>query len=470
MQPNNIQTTVTVDGMHCTRCESRIEAALEQIPGVVEVHANYVKSQVLITYDPGLVDLNKIAAAIEKMGYVLNDPGNIKPSDKLTKTQWLGIGILILALYLVLNKTEGFGFLPEINQNMGYGILFVVGLITSIHCLGMCGGINLSQCTGYQIQSREQSKKAAILPSFQYNAGRVISYTLIGGLAGALGSVVTFSGTARGSVAIIAGIFMAVMGLNMLNVIPGLRRFNLRMPKQLGYFVNKNKQRGPFFVGLINGLMPCGPLQAMQLYALGTGSFAVGAASMMFFSLGTVPLMFGLGAVTSFLSGRFQQRMLQVSGVLVITLGILMLSRGLSLSGIQMAYASSGQTASTSIAEIKDDVQVVTTTMESGRYTPIIVQKGIPVKWTIKADARDLNGCNNPVTIPEYGIEKTLQPGDNVIEFTPQEEGPVVYTCWMGMIRSTINVVPDVASASEDDIAPAGSSGGSAGCGCCQVN
>jgi plastocyanin domain-containing protein len=133
--------------------------------------------------------------------------------------------------------------------------------------------------------------------------------------------------------------------------------------------------------------------------------------------------MFGLGAVTSFLSGRFQQRMLQVSGVLVITLGILMLSRGLSLSGIQMAYASSGKTASTSIAEIKDDVQVVTTTMESGRYTPIIVQKGIPVKWTIKADARDLNGCNNPVTIPELWYRENSAAGDNVIEFTPQEEG-----------------------------------------------
>lgn len=470
MQPNNIQTTVTVDGMHCTSCESRIEAALAQIPGVVEARADYVKSQVMIAYDPGLVDLNKIAATIEKLGYFLNDPGNIKASDKLTKTQWLGIGILILALYLVMNKTDGLGFLPEINQNMGYGILFVVGLLTSIHCLGMCGGINLSQCTGYKIESLEQRKTAAIQPSFLYNAGRVMSYTLIGGLAGALGSVVTFSGTARGSVAIIAGIFMAVMGLNMLNVVPGLRRFNLLMPKQLGDFINTNKQRGPFFVGLINGLMPCGPLQAMQLYALGTGSFVVGAASMLVFSLGTVPLMFGLGAVTSFLSGRFRQRMLQVSGVLVITLGILMLSRGLNLSGIQMAYASSQQTVGTSIAQIKGDVQVVTTTMGSGRYTPLIVQKGIPVKWTIKAAERDLNGCNNPVTIPEYGIEKTLQPGDNVIEFTPQEEGPIVYTCWMGMISSTINVVPDVASASEDDIAPAGRSGGFGGGGCCRVN
>lgn len=470
MHPNIIQTTLSVSGMHCTNCESRIETALAQTPGVIEAHANYVKSQVAITYDPGLTNLNQIAAALERLGYVLNDPGNIKPSDRLTKTQWLGIGILILALYLILKNSDGFGFLPEINHNMGYGLLFVVGLLTSIHCLGMCGGINLSQCTGYRIENLEKDNKAAIRPSFLYNAGRVISYTTIGGLAGALGSVVTFSGTARGSVAIIAGIFMAIMGLNMLNVLPSLRRCNLHMPEQLGDFINRNKQRGPFIVGLLNGLMPCGPLQAMQLYALGTGSMVVGAASMLAFSLGTVPLMFGLGAVASFLSGRFRQRVLQVSGVLVITLGILMLNRGLSLSGMQTVYASSRQTASTNIAEIKDDVQVVTTTMESGRYTPIIVQKGIPVKWTIKADARDLNGCNNPVTIPEYGIEKTLQPGDNVIEFTPQEDGTIVYTCWIGMISSTINVVPDVASASEDDIAPAGSSGGFGGCGCCQVN
>ncbi len=175
---------------------------------------------------------------------------------------------------------------------------------------------------------------------------------------------------------------------------------------------------------------------------------------MLFFSLGTVPLMFGLGTVSSLLTGTFKQRMLQVSGVLVMFLGILMLSRGLNLSGINLAYASTSTANAGNIASIKGETQVVETTLQSGRYQPIVVQKGIPVKWTIRAAENDLNGCNNPITIPQYNTQIELVPGDNVIEFTPQETGKITYTCWMGMISSTITVVDDLSDISEKDLAP----------------
>ena len=86
----------------------------------------------------------------------------------------------------------------------------------------------------------------------------------------------------------------------------------------------------------MNGLMPCGPLQAMQLYALGTGSFLAGALSMFIFSLGTVPLMFGLGALSSLLSSKFTSRMMKVSAALVLLLGLVMVNRGLALSGVNL--------------------------------------------------------------------------------------------------------------------------------------
>lgn len=199
--------------------------------------------------------------------------------------------------------------------------------------------------------------------------------------------------------------------------------------------------------------MPCGPLQTMQLYALGTGSFLAGATSMFLFSLGTVPLMFGFGALGSLFSGKFTQRMLKVSAVLVIVLGVMMINRGLSLSGVSVAAASPIAGSDGNIAQIQGGIQVVTTTMESGKYQPFVVQKGIPVRWIIKAKAEDLNGCNNPVTVPKYNIKKKLVPGDNVIEFTPREEGTITYTCWMGMISSYIKVVPDIAKAAKGDLA-----------------
>jgi len=97
------------------------------------------------------------------------------------------------------------------------------------------------------------------------------------------------------------------------------------------------------------------------------------------------------------------------------------------------------------VARIEEGVQTIITPLESGKYLPFVVQKGIPVRWVIRASVDDLNSCNNQVTVPTYGIRKQLLPGDNVIEFTPDREGTIRYACRMGMISSTIRVVADLA-------------------------
>lgn len=477
MEQRLIRKTLKIEGMSCTSCEMRIENALKKLDGVVDVKATFGSSSVYVTYDENVVSLDKIIEAIEKLHYqvknkageqVVSRPDAKKASgDKMTVNQFLGIGVILFALYFIIKNTVGFNFVPEVNQSMGYGILFSVGLLTSLHCIAMCGGINLSQCVSYNFEEGGSSKFSRLKPSLLYNSGRVVSYTIIGGIVGALGSVISFSGAAKGIVAIVSGVFMVIMGLNMLNVFPWLRKLNPRMPRIFGNKIYKGAGKyGPFYIGLLNGLMPCGPLQAMQIYALGTGSFLAGAASMFLFSLGTVPLMFGFGAVSSLISRRFTHRMMKVSAMLVIILGVVMVNRGLSLSGVNIAFASSG---SGNVAKIEGNVQVVTTQIDSNSYEPIIVQKGIPVRWTIRAEESDLNGCNNPLIIPKYNIQKELVPGDNIIEFTPTEEGNIVYTCWMGMIRSNIKVVSDISKVSKKDIQDAedSSSSGAFGGGCC---
>ena len=250
---------------------------------------------------------------------------------------------------------------------------------------------------------------------------------------------------------------MVIMGLNMLNIFPWLRKFNPRLPKIFAKKINTEKQggnRSPLYIGLLNGLMPCGPLQAMQLYALSTGSPVKGALSMLLFSLGTVPLMFGLGAMSSMLSKRFTKKMMQVSAALVIILGIFMFQNGMSLSGLAMPSLSSlwsstgnsGKVAAQVEPTIKDGVQIVTTDLSSGSYEPITVMAGIPVKWTINAAKGTINGCNNRLIIPAYKLEKKLVEGDNIIEFTPDKTGTIPYSCWMGMIRSQITVIEGPAS------------------------
>lgn len=453
MEQGFTHKVLKVKGMSCTGCETMIEKALKRLHGVSEAEASFSNSTVKITYNPEVLKLDRIIEAIEEQGYTVADIAGNKEdagvnTEKAKKSetpgQLIGLAGLIIVLYVLMNNMAGLSFMPGISRSMGYGALLAAGLVTSLHCVSMCGGLNLSQCISYRMNGENSSRISMLKPGLLYNGGRVVSYTIIGGIAGALGSGISFGGTARGIVAVISGLLMVIIGLNMLNLFPWLRKLNPRMPKIFAGRIYESRQRlGPLLTGLLNGLMPCGPLQAMQVYALGTGSFVNGALSMLVFGIGTVPLMLGFSTVSSALSRRFADRLMKAGAILVIVLGLVMSNRGLALSGFPVPLLQPGISSNTgqNTAEIENGVQTVVTRLHPGSYEPITVRKGIPVRWIIKARKSDINGCNNEIVIPKFNTGKKLEPGDNVIEFTPTEAGIFTYTCWMGMIRSQIIVV-----------------------------
>jgi sulfite exporter TauE/SafE/copper chaperone CopZ/plastocyanin domain-containing protein len=444
-------TLIRISGMTCVNCQHRIERTLKSTGGVEEATVSFNKGTASVTYDASLITREQIVRAIESLDY------SVRGDDAASRSGIIGTLFIIFALYLLIRHRGASGLalaLPLAEAGMSYGMLFIIGLVTSVHCVAMCGGINLSQCIGSQGETspRPESKSAIAVPLL-YNAGRVISYTVIGALVGALGSVLTISGRFQGVVQLAAGIFMVIMGITMLNIFPALRRFIPRPPKIIAERIDEQKHsgKGPLFIGLLNGFMPCGPLQAMQLYALSTGSPVSGAISMFLFSIGTVPLMFGIGAISSFLSKRFTARVLQIGAILVTVLGLTMFSNGWSLSGFSFPSLFSTlfpTTPSSRLASIgnkalvESGVQRINSTLRAGAYPAITVQQGIPVKWAIDAPAGSINGCNNRMIIREYGIEYRFKQGENIIEFTPERSGRFSYSCWMGMIRSSITVVP----------------------------
>ena len=450
-------------------CQNRIEQKLKNAPGIAEAEVDFNTGTAALRYDPALITLDAIRAAVESLGYQVLGEKRRTPVLEITGTL-----VIILALYVLL---RGLGIstitsaFPLAEAGMGYGMLFVIGLITSVHCVAMCGGINLSQCIPASAPvSRDGGRLQVLFPAVLYNGGRVISYTIVGIIVGALGSVITISGRFQGFVQLIAGGFMVIMGLNMLGIFQGsigtiLRRLTPRMPKIFAPKTGgqKSANKNPLIIGLLNGFMPCGPLQAMQLYALSTGSPIAGGISMFLFSMGTVPLMFGIGALSSALSGAkgrvFSRRVMKAGAILVTVMGMTMFTYGFGLSGFNFnfvdqalaainpfAVKTAGTGEGTFAPLIENGVQIVNSTLSGGRYPAITVQEGVPVKWTIKAPAGSINGCNNRMIIREYGIEHRFTQGENVIEFTPERTGRFPYSCWMGMIRSSITVVAEGAS------------------------
>lgn len=451
---------IKVYDMTCTSCESRIEKALKKVDGVVNVMVSYSSQQVIVEYDNVLCTKEQLNEAINKAGYSTKNSNTIKIT---------GFLVIAAAVLLLGNSTAGFDMNAKLN-NASYIVLFVVGMLTSIHCVGMCGGIMLTQSLSKNsIVNEKQNKLKILMPSILYNAGRVTSYTIIGGIVGALGSVLSLSLNVKAGLQIFAGLFMIIMGLNMTGF-SLFRKFNIKLPWSSCKI--KNKSKSSFLVGMLNGLMPCGPLQTMQLYALGTGSAISGAISMFLFSLGTVPLMLVFGAISGFLSKGYTKQLLKFSGILVVILGLIMGNRGLALAGVgvsnvntvsQSISSAKGNASEANIgkATIENGVQVIRMNANNSGYAPnaFYVQKGIPVKWIITGS--QITSCNNAIVVPSLNIQKTLKAGENIIEFTPKD-GDINFSCWMGMIRGVIKVkdnLDSVDTSKEDSSIPAPSSG-----------
>lgn len=429
---NDLRTeTILVKGMFCTNCERKVQETLLSLPGVQSADASFAEETVTVIYDEKQVSSRLLKQEIEKLGYET-------VSDNSRYIQIVSILIILLALYVIashLGWTRVFNIFPNIEASLDLGMLFVIGLLTSVHCIAMCGGINLTQST-----MAAKGGAGVVRSNLAYNIGRVISYTVIGGIVGGIGSVVSFSGALKGAVTVAVGIIMIVMALSMLGVFRPLRKIPLHLPA--GFYRELSGSaagRSSLVIGLLNGLMPCGPLQSMQIYALSTGSILRGALSMLLFSLGTVPLMLGLGVFSGGLNRKKAGIMLTVSAILVFVMGIHMTENGLALSGISLASGSRNESAV--MAEYFGDTQYVKTKVDYGSYEAFTVRKGIPVEWTIEVPEGKLNGCNGEIVVPAFNLAIKLHEGENTVSFTPNDVGTIPYSCWMGMIKSSINVV-----------------------------
>ncbi len=423
---------IKIDGMTCHSCEEILESNIKNIDGVKKVKATIATKSLEISYNEKKFDRNKMIETIEKAGYSIKSDSD--------KNFYIGVIVFLIIGYLFIKNIGGFDYIPDVNQSMGYSLLFIVGILTSLHCIAMCGGINVSVCL-----SGGACEKSKFKPGLLYNLGRVTSYTIIGGIVGGIGGLISVSTGTTNIVSVIAGLFMIMLGINMLGI---FKRINLSLP--IPNFIKKSfnnkkkKYTSPYVIGLLNGFMPCGPLQTMQIYALGTGSIIAGALSMFAFSIGTVPLMLTVSFISGILSGKIGVRFKKISAILIIILGLGMFNRGVDLGALFAFEPDSLRDKDVVYAEIKEGYQEVVTRFENGRYQAIVVQRDIPVRWVIIAEPGDLNGCNNPVMSRTFDFKKTLEIGENVIEFLPEEDGSFRYSCWMYMIFSNIYVVEDM--------------------------
>jgi sulfite exporter TauE/SafE len=361
--------------------------------------------------------------------------------------QIVAVFVALLAVGMIAQRL---GLVPTglaVSDNTGFGLAFLIGLAASVtSCMAVTGGLLVALAAKYNQANLELSPWRRFKPHLAFNAGRLISYALLGGAIGALGSALTLSPEMTSALIVLASAVMIVLGLQMLRLLPAFGAMRL-VPKRITHrfhdFAERNSSGGAFVLGALTFFLPCGFTQALQLYVLAKGSFVIGAVTMLAFALGTLPALLSLSALSSFARGAVRKHFLRIAGAAVILLGLLNIQYGLVLAGSNLGPGESQPGAVTAV--VKDGKQVVEMKIVDFGYLPhqFTVQQGIPVEWRI--DAKDAVGCGLILLSRSLGIRKFLSDTEvNVISFTPQAPGRYAFNCGMGMMTpdSYFNVVP----------------------------
>ena len=414
---------VKIKGIHCSHCIDTIRKSLLEISNIKSIEFDSFIA--CISYQ-GKIEKKKIVENILKCDYITKEEWISDCKEDLKREVTIKefivlLGIIFLGFYL-LTKILGFNpfnKIPTIDTNITYGMLFITGLFTSIHCISMCGAIQLL----FFFPNDKFDKKRILI----FHLGRILSYTIIGGIAGLVGNILAINTKVLAILILLSSFCMMIMSLNMLGILS---------IKKIHFSKIASKSKNPFLIGLLNGLMPCGPLQAMQVYALSTGNLVSGSISMLIFGLGTLPLMLVSYTVFQFFHGKRKILVNKLASILIFILSIMMFNRGLSMLDINLFHVDSNYLTAT----ILDNYQVVEFDLDYDHYQDIKVKKDIPVKIIIHVDKNKLTGCNNEILISKFNIKKKLEVGENIIYFTPDIKENITYTCWMNMIKNTIKV------------------------------
>jgi uncharacterized protein len=450
---------VALDGMTCRSCEVMIERKLKKIPQIESACADCCKGVVKFTYTtPPSLSVFQDALKGEKYAVkgFLKDPRAYTSSCEKKPTLSRLIGVFACALllgYLVsksglLNK----GF--TLGDSIQFGAAFVLGLVAATSsCIATVGGLMVTSITNYQRQLTNATVSQRFAPIGLFLLGRVISYTILGGVIGLVGSLLTPSPYVTGGIVLLAAFYMVVMGLDMLNIAPAfLKRLMPRMPKAFSHrlmdmgFEGKTHFFAPFLTGASTFFIPCGFTQALQLFALTTGSFWTSAVILFAFSLGTVPMLGIFGMSLNAFRGKAREFVFHFSGALVIVMGLWNVQNGFTVMGYPLSMPSFPQAAApaeTSPSDLSDPnvtlsggEQIVRMAVGEIGYEPnrFVLKAGVPTRWIV--DGTRAGGCLVALQAPRLGISSTqLKPGDNVFRFTPAQPGTYTFSCAMGMFR-----------------------------------
>lgn len=325
--------TLYVQGAHCASCKILIEDILQE-HGFMSPKVDLKKETIQFEIDEnvdGKVLVQKMNALLQENNYQVSLEKNAISHSKVngeTLLMAIPIGITILSLFFLIQVV---GILDiGIGGDVSPVTSFLIGLVASVSsCLAIVGGLVLSLSA-----TVSQDNIPDKMPITLFHGGRIIGFTILGGILGLLGQSIGMSFTLSSILGILSALIMIILGLNLMGV---LSKNLITLPTVIFRRVQSLEQTrfAPVVLGVGTFFLPCGFTQSMQVAALSSGSWVTGAIIMLFFSLGTLPVLATLsfGSI-SLGKGKYADVFFATSGVVVIGLGVFALLSGLAGLGV----------------------------------------------------------------------------------------------------------------------------------------
>ena len=476
------KVTYKISGMHCKSCEILIEDKLQGIDNIEKINVNCQTGLAEVYYKDIKPNYAEVKKALKSMGYEIeelekkeiekfNNKIEIISKDKKNYYELLIAGIIFITLYMLFGilKLDKIFTVDMSSSTVSWSTAILIGLTAGVStCMALVGGLIMGVSTKFSEKHPNLSAKQKFIPHVFFNVGRIVGFFLLGGILGLVGSAFKMSISLTGLLTIGVGIFMLLLGAQLLNIFPFISNFKLTLPKGISRFFGitdeKNySHKGTMLLGALTFFLPCGFTQAMQLYAVSSGNFISGGLIMALFAIGTAPGLLGIGGLTSFIKGKFSGIFFKVAGLAVIIFSLFNLNNGhnLILSGTSGSNNANNNSSvcpldSTSSACNLDggvvgddktvdsiDIQVIKANFDVTNDispTTFRVNVGKPVRFEINASENG-SGCMSTIMIPGvYNKVTPIRKGLVSFTFTPTKAGSYPITCAMGVNRGTLIV------------------------------
>jgi sulfite exporter TauE/SafE/copper chaperone CopZ len=456
-----ITTEVPIAGMTCRACEIRVADVLCSLPVVTAAKVSISSGVATVTSTKEL-DPKAVSAAVAAAGYrVCEDPRLLLSRDRQVWTDIAAI-VAILVLVVLVGRMLGLGLLADNLSELATSgnLVFVVllGVAASIStCMALVGGLVMSLSARFAEAHPQASSAQRLRPQLMFNLGRIVGFSALGALVGIAGSAISLSGTALAIAMIAVSTVMGVLGIKLTGISPRLGAMAFTLPPALTSWMRRGNQSASYrdtnalLLGAASFFLPCGFTQAVQVYALSTGSPVQSALVMGLFAVGTTPGLMGVGALSAFAKGPNAARIFRVIGVVVIGFAFLNLNGAFSNLGVTFdtssAVASTVTTRTENVTDTAVGQQIQTTV--AGGYQPrdTVVYANTPISWVLDSQGF---GCDSIINASKLGINEPifLDQGSTTLEIQPLEPGTYRFSCAMGMYQGTITAIdqPSLAS------------------------